>query len=352
MKENNNTDSQNQFGENNIDKTNVIHNENSQNESNIPVNTSNNINIANEINNNDLVQNNEININNNEENSNNINQIITNENLEEVNNSSVNDSIVLDDEEILEEKFNPIFTFSFKLFFTLNSLSYYFLQHKTNKIKNYSLCLWPILNKNQYYRIITSHFCYQGFFDYLFSMLGLFYITKYLERQIGSIYLIVIAFHGMIFICILYLSFMWLIKFLFNAISLNFTEQGSFSGIDFCLFLSYFLLKKNKSRNVNLNSFDIKGIYLVYIIILLIQFFSPSAMIILNISGTLSSFFIFKISKNYTLPKNNWIIDTEKLFGLDNDKNIIKNILGYYSLNDNQNILDNVKEFDNFRRYL
>ena len=354
MKENN-IESQNQIHEDNINKNNIIQNENSQNESNIVANTSNNndANIINEINNNnEMIQNNEININNNEENNNNINQIITNENLEEGNNNITNDSINIEDDEFIEEKFNPLFTFSFKLFFILNSLSYYYTNYKSNKIKNYSLCLWPIINKNQYYRIITSHFCYKGFLDYLLSMLGLFYITKYLEREIGSIYLIIIAFHGMIFICVLYLYFFWLIKYMFNAISLNFIEQGSFSGIDFCLFLSYFLLKKNKSRNVNLNSFDLKGIYLVYLIILLIQFLSPSALLFLNIGGTVSAFLIFKFSKNTTLPRNNWIMDMEKLFGLDNDKNIVKIILGYYSLKDNEKIIDNVKEFDNFGRYL
>ena len=346
MKENN-TDSQNQSVENNIHKNNII--ENSQISSNIVANTSNNnnINIINDINNNDLPQINEIIINNNEDNNNNnnINQIITNENLEEFNNNIVNDSINLDDEEIVEEEFKPVFTFSFKLFFSLNSLAYYYGQYKSNKIKNFTLCFWPIYNKKQFYRILTSHFCYQGFLDFFLSMLGFFYITKYLERQIGSIYLIITIFHGMIFVSILYLLTVRALKFLFNTFI--FSEQGSFSGIDFCLFLSYFLLRKNKSRNVNFISFDVKGIYLVYFIIFLIQFLSPSALFIFNICGTLSAFLIFKFHKNSTLPRINWIIDSEKLFGLDNNKNIIKNILGYYSLKDNENIIDNIKEFEN-----
>ena len=355
MKENN-VETHNQINEDENNKNNIIQNENSQNESNIVANTSNNnnINIINELNNNEIIQNNEININNNNiENNQNIEQIIRNENAIENNEQNIdNNSVDLDDEEIIEEKFNPTFPFAFKLFFIINSLTYYYIYYKSNKIKNFSLCLWPILNKNQYYRIITSHFCYQGFLEYFLSMLGLFYITKYLEREIGSIYLILIAFHGMIFSSILYLSIMWLVKFIFRATTCYFTEQGNFSAVDFCLFLSYFLLKKNISRNINLNSLDLKGIYLVYFIILLIQFLSPSAMFIFNICGTLSAVCIFKIGKNISFPKNNWIIETEKLFRLDNDKNIIKNILGYYSINDNENILNNVKEFDGFGRDL
>lgn len=344
----------NQIGENIISNT-IIQNENSQNKSNINTNVSdiNNMNIINEENiNNDSIQNNEININHSLDNNQNINQIITNENLEEANNNIANDSINLDEEEVEEEKFSPTFTFSFKLFFILNSFSYYYTYYKTNKIKKFSLCLWPVLNKNQYFRLITSHFCYKGFLDYFLSMLGLFYITKYLEREIGSLYFFLIAIHGMIFTSFLFLSLMWMLKFLFKAITLSLTEQGSFAGVDFCLFLSYFLLKKNKTRNVNLNSFDLKGVYLVFLLILLIQFLYPSSMFILNISGTLSAFLIFKISKNTSLPKNNWVTEMEKILGLDNINNVFKNLLGYYSLNDNENIIDNVKEFDNFGRYI
>ena len=184
MKENN-VESQNQIKKEENSKNNIIQNENSQNESNIVANSSNNdnnIDIINEISNNEIIQNNENNINNNNiENNQNIEQITRNEaDAENNDNNITNNSFNLDDEEIIEEKFNPTFPFSFKLFFIINSLTYYYTYYKLNKMKNFSLCLWPIINKKQYYRIITGHFCYQGFLDYFLSMLGLFYITKYL----------------------------------------------------------------------------------------------------------------------------------------------------------------------------
>lgn len=341
----NNIDNQNRNEENNINNNNIIQENNIQNESNISQNISDNItnNNFNDNNNNDIIGN-----NNNQENNNN-NHIITNENLEEDNNNNsiVNDSINIEDEEIVDQKFNPIFTFSFKLYFILNTISYYFTYYKENKIKNFSLCLWPIFYKNQYFRIISCHFIYEGFLDYFLSMLGLFYITKYLEREIGSMYLLLISFQGMILSSIFYLCFMLLFKYFLRAWIHNFIEQCSFSGIDFCLFLSYFLLKKNKSRDITINSLDFKGTYLVYIAILLLQFMNPSAMFILNISGVLAAFCIFKLSKYYTLPKNKWICETEKILCLDDNKNYIKNILGYYAINDDKNIIENVKEFDN-----
>ena len=340
-----NIDNQNGIGENisNNNNNNIIQENNIQNESNISQNISDNItnNNINETNNN----NNIIGNNNNPENNN--NNIITNGNLEDNNNNITNDSMNLEDEEIVDVKFNPIFTFSFKLYFILNTLSYYYTYYRENKIKNFSLCFFPIFYKNQFFRIISCHFVYQGFLDYFLSMLGLFYLTKYLEREIGSVYLLLISFHGMILSSIFNLCFFLLFKFLFRGWAHYFIEQCSFSGIDFCLFLSYFLLKKNITRDISFNSVDFRGTYFVYIVIVLIEFLSPSAMFLLNISGTLAAFFIFKINKYSTLPKNKWIIETEKILCLNDNKNYIKNILGYYAINDDKIIIENVKEFDN-----
>ena len=344
--EENNLEFQNHIDESENNKNNIIQNSNLPNESNINANISNDNNNNNNIN--DINNNNNINNSNNIENNNN-NNIINNENVVETNNTATDDSINIDEEEeeeIIEEKFNPKFTFIFKLFFILNTISYYYTYYKSNKVKNFSLCLWPINNKKQYYRIMSSHFCYEGFLDYFLSMLGLFYITKYLEREIGSLYLLLITFYGMILSSIIYLRFMELLIFLFNAWSLKLIEQSSFSGIDFCLFLSFFLLKKNKSKNFTFNSMDFKGPYLVYTIILLVQFFSPSAMFVLNISGTFAAFLIFALLNKCIFPKNKWISDMEKILCLDDNKCFIKSILGYYSINENANIIENVKEFN------
>ena len=345
MKENN-LELHNHIDEVVENKNNITQDSNLPNESNIHSNNLNNNNI------NDIMndKNNDNNINNSNNIDNNINNnITTNENVEEANNNETNDPINIDEEEeeIIEEKFNPKFTFIFKLFFILNTISYYYTYYKSNKLKNFSLCLWPIINKKQYYRIMSSHFCYDGFLDYFLSILGLFYITKYLEREIGSLYLLLITFYGMILSSTLYLWFMKILILLFNTWSLNLTEQCSFSGIDFCLFLSYFLLKKNESRNFTFNSMDFKGPYLVYTIIFLVQFLFPSAMFVLNISGTFAAFLIFGIFKRFILPKNKWISEMEKFLCLDNNKCFIKHILSYYSINDYENILENVKEFDN-----
>jgi hypothetical protein len=175
-------------------------------------------------------------------------------------------------------------------------------------------------------------------------MLGLFYITKYLEREIGTLYLLIISFHAMILSSFINLFILLLFKRLFNIWVHYFLEQCSFSGIDFFLFLSYFLLDKNQSKNITINSIDFKGTYLVYLVILLTEFLCPSAMFLLNISGTLAAYFIFKGNKHCTFPDSKSIDETEKMLCLDDKKNYIKNILGYYAINDDKNIIENVRE--------
>ena len=364
MKENNfepNEKKENTIKLNNLESNNKIDNLEDLNQTS-NLNNNNIINNNSEsINNNNLIENNNININNNTSiNNNDINidnsnhnNTISNLNNDNINNQNNNNSIIEEeDNEELEVKFNPIITFSFTLFFILNMLFYCYTYYRPNQKKNFLLCLWPIINKNQYYRLILCHFCHQGFLDFSLSMLGLFYITKYLERDIGSIYLIIIALHGMIITSLSYLMFIWLFKFLFRSYRYNFTSQGGFSGIVFCLLLSYYLLKKNNSRNLYFNIDEFKGVYFVYLIILVIQFLSPSSLFILNISGTFSSFLIFSLNKFLSLPKNLWISDMEKIFGLDNPKNKIKIILGYFSINDNEVIVNNAKEFDYLGKFI
>ena len=325
---------------------------NNNNESQNEGSNSNNINLNNINNHNNSSSENETNITgNNLIESSNIdnNNIINNENIQNINNQINNDSLNNLEIEEEEEIYEPKLTFSFKLLLILNTLGYIHSFHKSYELKAYSLCLWPIINKYQFYRLFSSHFYHYGFFDYLTSMLGLFFATKYLEREIGSIYTIIFAFHGIIITSILYIAFMWIFKNILRFIEYNFIYQSGFSSIDFCLYLSYFLLKKNYRRNISFSFIDLRGIHSVYFVILLFQLITPSASIVLNFCGTFSAFLIFKIFKYISLPRNYWISDTEKIFGLNKTKNcMIKSILGYFSISDNETITNNVKEFDYF----
>ena len=324
----------------------------------------NNINIETQENNNSAEFQNTNNINNNQmenitneytlQNNDSINHVNSNNynenqiNTLNNNNNNNNNNQIIDE---AQEIYNPKITFSFLFFISLNTLGFIHSFLNSYDLKNYSLCLWPILNKKQYYRLFASHFYHYGVFDFLTTMTGLYLITKHLEREIGSIYTIVIAVHGMIIASFLYLLTMWVFKSVLKLTEYNFIYQCGFSSVDFCLYMSYFLLKKNYRSHLDLSFIELRGIHSVYIVILIFQLITPSASLILNICGTFSAVIVFKINKYITLPKNDWVLDTEKFLGLnkqDNKSNILKDLIGYFSTTENDVIKKNLCELDYF----
>ena len=284
---------------------------------------------------------------------------IINNNIRDTNNDVINNngnnnnySENLPEIENEEKKIEYKLTFSFKLFLLLNTLAYLHTKSPSFALKNYTLCLYPIINKNQYYRLITCHFYHSNFFDYLTNMIGFIFATKYLEQEIGSAYTFIITIHGLFYTSILYLVEIWIFIFIFRAQEYYFMQQNGFNGTIFCLYLSYFLLKKNSENNINFAFLDIKGIYLIYLIILLFQLISPSYSFLFNICGTVSSFLMFGIIKFISFPLNYWVNDFEKIIGLDIKRNsFIKNFLGYYSINDNVIIKNSITQFDSFFKF-
>ncbi len=329
--EQNNKKAQNMISDNNIDnidKNNSIINNNMIEENIQVIKDNNNITNDNNINNNNIIDNSNIR---------NINDIINNDSI---------DILEIEEE---SKPYNPVFTFCFKLFFILNILAYIQSYSKSFEIKKYTLTIWPIINKNQYYRAVTGYFYHFTFFDLLISMIGLFLTTKYLEREIGSIYTILIIFYGIISNSILYLTIMWIFRIVLRYYEYNIVYQCGFTSIDFCLYLSYFLLKKNYNRNINFSFIDLRGATSVYYVIIIFQLITPSPSLIFNICGASGAFLIFGIIKYFGLPRNYWINDMEKFFRLNKTKNCgFKNFLGYFSINENENISNNVKEFDYF----
>jgi membrane associated rhomboid family serine protease len=328
---------------NNDNSTN--NNEHHISKNNVDMNNNNNSFIndtteANIIENNNIINNNII-INNNS---------INIDNIQNINNQINDDSNNAQTLEEYYEPYNPNTTFSFNILFTLNTLAYIHSYYKTFELKKYTLCLWPIINKNQYYRLITSHFYHFGFIDYFIAMICLFFITRYLEREIGSIYCILITFYGMILISIIYIIIMWIFKYILRSEEYNLIAQCGFSSIDFCLYLSFFLLKKNYRRNINISYIELRGIHSAFFMILILQLITPSASIITNMAGAASSFIIFRYIKYFCLPRNYWICDMEKFFGLNkpytNCK--IKSFVGYFAVKENDTISNNIKELDYF----
>jgi hypothetical protein len=179
-------------------------------------------------------------------------------------------------------------------------------------------------------------------------MFGTYHITQYLEKEIGSIYTLIISIHSIILTSIFYLTSIFFLKFLLRLSVYNFFEQCGFSSIFFTLYFSYFLLGKNYNRNINLLFVVIRGLYSTYLLMLLIQVITPNASLIGNLCGTLSAFLMFKICKFISFPKFEWVKDFESFLTLNSSNNKIKKLFGYISVEDDINIVDNLKELNSF----
>ena len=270
--------------------------------------------------------------------SNNNNEIINQNNS---NNNNIQDNLVINPP--VQRNTNIIIPFSFGLFFTLNTLCLIHSFLPNVEITDYSLSLWPIINKYQYYRIITNHFYHIGVFHYLTNMIFLYFVTKYLENEIGSVYTIIVAIHSMMLVSSMYLLMMYLLKKLLQLSMYNFSSQSGFSCVCFTFDLFYFLLKKNNDKIISLFFFGIKGVHSSFLIIFLFQMLTPNSSVIGHLSGLIAALSIYKGFVFISFPRMEWVDEAEKILGLNQAK-MANRYLGYVSVDQNSSVSENVKE--------
>ena len=294
-----------------------------------------------EIQNENNVINNNYDINNNN-NMYNINEILDNNNnqnvniLQNVNNNEQNNII---------ENNNKI-TFITLYILILNTLAIIHSHLFSSELYNYILYLWTIKYRYQYYRIITNHYYHTSFLDYLTYIIIIFIYLKRLEKEIGSLLLFIICFYNQLLISIIFLIITSLCKFLMYSIEYDFEIQNGFSSTIISLYLTYFLLSKNKNINLELGIFNFKQIYSVFFILFICKILLPHSSFIGNISGILSGYIIFILGKYYIFPRYNWINEFEKNFGLNKQNNFFVKKLGYIYVEYNEDIKNNFKDFE------
>lgn len=206
-------------------------------------------------------------------------------------------------------------TFTFILFFSIITLAYIQCLFSSFDINDYCLSIWPILYKKQYYRIITNQFYHTGLFHYLMNVIALFLITQKIENQIGTIYTLIISFHSILLISLMYIAWMYCLKKLFSIaiFNFNFSFQCGFSSNLFSLYTLYFLLDINKSKTVNLLFITVKGQKSSFIWLILLQFITINYSFIANLSGILIAYCYINILTYVSFPKSHWISDFESL---------------------------------------
>lgn len=237
-------------------------------------------------------------------------------------------------------------SFSFTLIFIINVICLFHSYFPSFEIGNYSLCLWPTINKYQYYRIITNHFYHYGLYHFIFNMFTLYFSIKAIERDIGTIYSLIIILCSMILISLIYIFIIFILKVTFYSSKFNFAQQCGFSAVCFTIHTFYFQLTKNKEITFSFLFIQIMGKYSPFLLIFVFLLFIPNSSQISHLAGIVSAYLLFRLLSYIVFPRLEWIKDAERKINICNN-NLFFKYIEYVSVK-NEIIMKNINEFNNF----
>ena len=214
----------------------------------------------------------------------------------------------------------------------INFSVYYYGKYNTIEISNTSLCLWPIIYENQYYRFITHFFIHFGLFHLLLELLISFYLFLNAEKFLGSMLVFFYINVSLIFISSIYIILMLITKYICKMINykenFDFMYECGMTPMLLSCFTFYFLFSKKKKKNINIMSIiEIKGNVAPWFILFILYFFTPNTSFCGNLSGIITAYIIYNYLGFIVLPKVNWIQEIEKSLKINKILIIYSNLL-------------------------
>ena len=192
-------------------------------------------------------------------------------------------------------------------FFIINICFFIYCEYYDILYSSFSINVFSIFYKKQFYRIITHHFTHYGFGHILINFIIISFSGIIIEEIIGTFYSFYIMFCLIILSSIIYLFFCVFLKFIFsnNYLSYNFDFLSNL-GMNSLIWslITYNFCFTYKELLIKYYSF-----YIIYFII--------SNSYFGNISGILSGFIIFYLKK-LILPNIKAVKDFETKFNLNN----------------------------------
>lgn len=241
-------------------------------------------------------------------------------------------------------------TLPFIVFFALNTLCFIHSYLISFDQAHYSFTLWCIIQKGQYYRMLTHHFYHLGFLHYLFTMSAYYFLSKRLENQIGSIYTFILTMQSIVFISLIYLFILLFLKIVhISTLDCNFWLQCGFSFVCICLYQFYYLLTKNQEEIIDLLLFTMRPKHSAMVFILLFQIIVPKLSIIGHISGFLVANLTYKLLLYLSFPDKEWIKEFEECCCLRNCYSV-KCIVFYVPIDQfNEETVEEISSFLKFK---
>ena len=187
-------------------------------------------------NNNEINNNENVNIERNNINRNEINNIYRN-----INNN--NNNIQTQKQKI---------SLNFIILSIINLSVYFYGNRHTIEISNTSLCLWPIIYENQYYRFITHFFIHFGLFHLLLELLISFYLFLNAEKFLGSMLVFFYINVSLILISSIYVILMLVTKYVSKLVkykeNFDFMYECGMTPLLLSCFTFYFSFSKKKKK--------------------------------------------------------------------------------------------------------
>ena len=232
---------------------------------------------------------------------------------------------------------------SFLIFFIINIIIYLYSKIGAIDASKYIFQYISIIEKNQYYRVITRYFIHFGFFHLILELIPLFYLCKFSENMLGTLLSISLISVSMILVSFIHLLIIPIISFIIKGrfpLLLNILYEGGLTPILFAL-LTYFSFFHYRREEVTLDFIIVIKFKYSFILLLLILYaFTPNRTFLGNISGIIGGIILKKYPK-YFLPKIKWIKEMEEKYSL----NKIRFLYRYINFNNNK-MKNMLKEFN------
>lgn len=205
------------------------------------------------------------------------------------------------------------------IFIIIHNLSYLLYLFDLYEPVDFSLCLYPILYKNQYYRVLTNYFIHLNLSHYLIIQVFLIDIILSIEKQIGSFLFFILFNFFFYFNSLIYLLLVNISKLTINYIvkipSNDYDFYGSL-GLSGFIFGFHFLRQyKTEGENINFEWIVINKKSYIVLLIIVFYIFNPKVALYCHVSGFISMIFIVKIVKSIgVLHCFDYVVCVEDLF--------------------------------------
>lgn len=240
----------------------------------------------------------------------------------------------------------PLFSFAFLITLSVNTFFLIYSLQNSLETRDFSFSLFPIIMKNQYYRIFGNYFYNFGIIQFCINMIYSYFVLILLEIDIGSIYAFIIVILSIFYTSLLEFILMLSYKFISNSKEFDFIDNCGFSPIIFSLHTFYACIREH---SINIKVFGVRANHSdsLFYCIIFYSFIVPHSVFLSNLCGIICGFFLFNGIGYFSIPSIEKVQLTDSVFS----NRMFHIILGYIPINNDEKIMERIKSFYSFERF-